>query len=308
MIDCKICGKKLHMVNLLHLRVHKYNMAQYLLEYPGAKTRSDEVMIKISNSLSRSWKNDPERLARFKEYLRTRVNPLKGKTHAGWSKGKKLNISPEGMEALVKSGKRAGSLYKGNLVHGVNKGKKVNVSAKGLESLQKTGKRLGLSNIGRKHTFEARNRMSIMFKGKSYEKIMGKDKALELRKLRSISAKMAWEDPKYIYAHTRNKKPTNPEREMCELLDNILPKVYAYNGNYKLGISIGNRIPDFVNINGKKQVIEVWGDYWHRNHRSDDWVNHYKKFGFDCLVIWENELKNNKDNVQKRILTFEGGS
>ena len=54
---------------------------------------------------------------------------------------------------------------------------------------------------------------------------------------------------------------------------------------------IDGMVPDFININGKKQVIEVYGDYWHRNHKPQDRIDHYKKFGFKCLVYWEKDLK-----------------
>jgi hypothetical protein len=77
---------------------------------------------------------------------------------------------------------------------------------------------------------------------------------------------------------------------------------------------LGGRIPDFVNINGKKQIIELFGDYWHgekhtgRTKEQEELlkINHYKQFGWDTLIIWENELKE-LENVKNRISAFSGG-
>ncbi len=49
--------------------------------------------------------------------------------------------------------------------------------------------------------------------------------------------------------------------------------------------------PDFFNINGQKKVIEMFGDYWHQGQNPQDKIDRYAKSGFDCLVIWERELK-----------------
>lgn len=64
--------------------------------------------------------------------------------------------------------------------------------------------------------------------------------------------------------------------------------------------------PDFVNVNGQKKILEVFGDYWHnlegRVEKDKKKIKIYKKYGYDCLVIWEHELKNN--NLTNRILNF----
>jgi G:T-mismatch repair DNA endonuclease (very short patch repair protein) len=50
-------------------------------------------------------------------------------------------------------------------------------------------------------------------------------------------------------------------------------------------------------------LIEIWGDYWHKNQNPEDVINHYKKYGFDCLVVWEHELKNLAD-VKEKVVQF----
>ena len=104
-------------------------------------------------------------------------------------------------------------------------------------------------------------------------------------------------------AMLKQRRPTGPEKELEKLLNSICPNEYRYSGN---GIvKIGTLYPDFINTNGKKKVVEVFGDWWHRNANPEDKINQYKSYGFDCLVLWEHELRNrNKDKVAHKIGIF----
>lgn len=108
---------------------------------------------------------------------------------------------------------------------------------------------------------------------------------------------------------SNQRKPTTPELELKHLLDSVYPYEWKYTGNGE--VVIGGLNPDFININGKKQIIEMFGDYWHSKARtgkaeSQD-VRHrhriYAKYGFRTLVIWEREL-NNKSKVMNKITKF----
>jgi len=84
-------------------------------------------------------------------------------------------------------------------------------------------------------------------------------------------------------------KPTKPEKELNILIDKACPDEYTYSGD---GLFIiAGLCPDFTNINGKKKVIEMFGDYFHQGENPQDKTNRYAEFGFDCLVIWEHDLK-----------------
>jgi len=61
-------------------------------------------------------------------------------------------------------------------------------------------------------------------------------------------------------------------------------------------------VPDFININGQKKIIELYGDYWHRNDDPQDRIDLFAKYGYQTLIIWEHELKNEvelKDKLQE---------
>ncbi len=65
------------------------------------------------------------------------------------------------------------------------------------------------------------------------------------------------------------------------------------------------RIPDYVNHEDKK-IIEVFGTYWHRDrilyegqrHETEEEViQWYQEQGWDCRVIWEDEVEEFKENL-----------
>lgn len=98
-------------------------------------------------------------------------------------------------------------------------------------------------------------------------------------------------------------KPNVSERKLAQLLqDYSLPYKFVGDGT----VILGTYSPDFLNINGKKKVIELFGDYWHSEKKVRKWhegelgrIMAYKALGFDCLVVWEHELKNPEVLISK---------
>lgn len=91
-------------------------------------------------------------------------------------------------------------------------------------------------------------------------------------------------------------KPNKPEKLMIELIKaNKLP--FNYVGDGKIWFKGTNHSfnPDFLSKN-PKYIIEVFGDYWHNlpkiKKRDKERLKTYKKYGYKNLIIWENELKN----------------
>lgn len=85
-------------------------------------------------------------------------------------------------------------------------------------------------------------------------------------------------------------------RKVCpnrfEALFNILTDTdIEYVGDGKLWIQLPNgkpKNPDFRA--GKRKVIELHGDYWHKGEDETELIELYKEAGYDCLVIWEREM------------------
>lgn len=112
-----------------------------------------------------------------------------------------------------------------------------------------------------------------------------------------------WKDPIFqekIYAAC-SLKPNKPEQALNKLLQNLFPNEYKYVGDFQF--FIGSKNPDFMNTNGKKFLIELYGDYWHRNDNPQDRIDYFKNFGFDTFIIWEHELKD-QEVLKSKLQNF----
>lgn len=98
---------------------------------------------------------------------------------------------------------------------------------------------------------------------------------------------------------------TKPEKHLETLLQSLYPGEFEYNGRFDCGICIDRLFPDFVNVNGRKQVIDVHGSYWHKGEDVAVRQARYAKYEYPSLIIWDNELKDEKTVIQK-IVTFVG--
>ena len=88
----------------------------------------------------------------------------------------------------------------------------------------------------------------------------------------------------------RNMKPNGLEDWVNRRLQKRFPSgEWVYNGDYSQGVSIGLKIPDFINVNGRKEVIETLGGLGQHHFLGDEelLVKHYAKYGYKCHVIWE---------------------
>jgi very-short-patch-repair endonuclease len=94
-------------------------------------------------------------------------------------------------------------------------------------------------------------------------------------------------------------RPNKPEK----ILSVLLNKDYKYVGDGSFIINGFN--PDFINCNGQKKIIELYGDYWHNlpdyKERDKCRIKSYKKYGYKTLIIWEHELKNLRQLNNKLI-------
>ena len=104
-----------------------------------------------------------------------------------------------------------------------------------------------------------------------------------------------------ITRHASSVRPNLPEQMVMAMLNAFYPNEWQYVGN--CGFVLGGLIPDFMNVNGRKLLIEVFGDYWHKGENPQNRIDYFKQFGFSTLVIWEHELKN-PESVEKRIVDF----
>ena len=134
----------------------------------------------------------------------------------------------------------------------------------------------------------------------------------------SAVRKQQWQDPEYVAKLIKAMalSPNKLEQRIIKILEPTYPE-YKYNGDFGQGICLGGLTPDFVNINGRKEVIEILGDYWHSPEIiGNDWrrsaegkVEIYKSVGHKCLILWESEINQSSDvQILDKVRQFhEGG-
>lgn len=126
----------------------------------------------------------------------------------------------------------------------------------------------------------------------------------------SATLRRLWRDPNYVrrIMGARNLKPNKAEIALDKILQEVCPNHFKYNGDFRLGIVLNRSIPDFVNVNGKKQVIELFGTYWHNQEGrgEQEKMAKYKEVGWNCLVVWDPELSET-DALKDKIRAFVGG-
>jgi len=120
--------------------------------------------------------------------------------------------------------------------------------------------------------------------------------------------KQPWAEKRIISViKALRRRPTKPEEKFIQIIEKYgLP--YRYNG-FKGEIIIGKRLPDFVSTNGEKKVVEILGRAFHDpNHNSpfpkrppEMLIEHYKKYEYDCITFWEDEL-DNEELILRRLL------
>ena len=166
--------------------------------------------------------------------------------------------------------------------------------------------------LGHKHTDEAKLKMSLSQKGKNIWS-KGSKKSEETRRRNSEATKRMWQNPEYQskvrqeMIRANHIRPTRPEQRIIDIIQKYnLP--FKYTGDGSLIIHGVN--PDFVNCNGAKVVMEVFGDYWHNDKRNQiTWkrtelgrIMLFNSFGFQCVILWESQINSLSDEeIVERI-------
>lgn len=264
-----------------HLMTHGITMKEYREKFPEAPLWSEESLQKLRVPHIGSGPSGPTPTS-FKKGD-PRITGERNFNYGGLSKEHKEKVRQGVLKRY-----REDPTYRLR----VSKGTKV--------GMQKTNK-----HIGRKRGFHSHR------KGLTLEEEYGKEKAKEMRKNYSKIAKKLWENDEYAEKNIRSTRsangcrPSKTEQIIMDILNELFPQKFRYNGYSNQGIIINRKVPDFVYENGKK-AIEVFGDYWHRGEDPQDRIEAFADHGWDCLVIWEHEL-NETSLIDKINQFFEGG-
>lgn len=113
-----------------------------------------------------------------------------------------------------------------------------------------------------------------------------------------------WDEPEYVRKQmkARNVKQNKAEKKLENILNSLYPAEFKFVGDGQ--IIIFGKNPDFINVNGKKQIIELYGKFWHQNDNPEERELLFKQAGFKTLILWDYELK--RSDVSAKIKDFVG--
>lgn len=161
------------------------------------------------------------------------------------------------------------------------------------------------------NTKEFRNKLSKIHK-KIWKNPFSSYNSKNRSKKISETMKFLYTQPDFLQKYQDGLKvyKNRSEIKLEELLIKLKILSFKFVGDHS--VWIGGKNPDFINED-KKMIIELFGDYWHgkdftgiENYKHElDRVNHYKKFGYKALVVWEYELDGK--NIDRKILEFMKG-
>ena len=157
----------------------------------------------------------------------------------------------------------------------------------------KVRKKISKASIGKKKSEKHKNNLRI-----SANKQWQDPEQIKLRK--EITTKQ-WQNSEYVSQQmiARYVSPNKTEQLLDKILNKLFPNQFKFVGDGKdKDYILGGKCPDFVHTS-KKLLIELFGDYWHGEERNgipeeqhmNERIEHFAKYGYQTLIIWEHELK-----------------
>lgn len=107
-----------------------------------------------------------------------------------------------------------------------------------------------------------------------------------------------------------HRKQSKTEIHFFNMLQANFPNEWEFVGNGQVILDGLN--PDFININGQKKIIELFGSYWHSQKMTNKTPHNeenkrkrcYAKFGYSTLIIWENDFLKDPIKTATRVKEF----
>jgi len=226
--------------------------------------------------------------------LARKGKPLSDEWKKNISEGNKGRIvSPE-------TRRKIGEAQKGKLVS-LKTREKQRAAHKGKKLSDEHKKHVGESRIGSKHTEKTKKAISDGNKGEKngcWSKIYTEEEKEKFRDL--------WKNPNYLAKQiaASHKRKNKTETWLEFFLNEHFPNEWKFVGDFTF--MIGGKSPDFIYLKGKKLIIELWGNFWHKDDNPQDRIDVFTPFGYRTLIIWERELKH-KFSLNIKIRKFVKG-
>jgi G:T-mismatch repair DNA endonuclease (very short patch repair protein) len=102
-----------------------------------------------------------------------------------------------------------------------------------------------------------------------------------------------------------NHRPNNPEQKVIDIITKFnLPYKYTGDGSF----IVAGLNPDFININGKKTVVECFGNYWHGKGAKRVSATEkgrraiFAEYGWDLIILWEKDINSMSEEELASLL------
>jgi very-short-patch-repair endonuclease len=126
----------------------------------------------------------------------------------------------------------------------------------------------------------------------------GKPWPEEFKKKQSIIRKeFIKNNPELLKKSLTFRRPNKTEEKLTSLFQTNFPNEFKFVGNGSFIIEGLN--PDWINCNGKKLIIELFGEPWHKKEEVTKRTDTFAKYGFKTLVLWWKETRNEKMLIEK---------
>lgn len=208
-------------------------------------------------------------------------------------------FTKKGREKLSKA--RRGKKPTLGMRHTKEQKQKISEALTGRKVSEETRKKMAKAQEGKCLSEEHKQKLSEAHKGQiswmkgKHHSEETKEKISKAKKNPSEETRAKLRDArKHQKIPTHHTKPELIYEEICK--KDHLPFRYTGDGSFW----IGNINPDFVETNGKKIVVEIFGDYWHSpllNWKlKEKGTLAYRKrilkeYGWKLIVFWETDLK-----------------
>jgi very-short-patch-repair endonuclease len=100
-----------------------------------------------------------------------------------------------------------------------------------------------------------------------------------------------------VYKGIKNKL----EEDFEIILEENFPNKWKYGGTGE--IVIAHKYPDFVN-EAEKKIIEVFGDFWHKNDSGYIRKSIFKDYGYSMMIVWEHEIREDLLSVLEKVSEY----
>jgi len=97
---------------------------------------------------------------------------------------------------------------------------------------------------------------------------------------------------------SKGKSPNSYEKKFIDLCKKYELQ-YKYVGNGKR--TVGGYCPDFININGKKILVETYSTFWHVSDYEESRGKLFTGYGYKTLFLDDDAL--NRDNWEEYCLS-----